>query len=80
MVSGLVTPDTIVIDKASRTVAEFTPGDQPGGPALSGRRAWPISSASASTSSAHSAPPVDIEAAFAIDGWYLLQARPITTP
>jgi hypothetical protein len=24
--------------------------------------------------------PVDIEAALAIDGWYLLQARPITTP
>jgi phosphoenolpyruvate synthase/pyruvate phosphate dikinase len=24
--------------------------------------------------------PVDIEAALADDGWYLLQARPITTP
>jgi len=23
---------------------------------------------------------VDIEAAHAVDGWYLLQARPITTP
>ena len=34
MVSGLVTPDTIVVDKAERAVIEFTPGDQPGGRAL----------------------------------------------
>src|SRR3954451_17706996 len=34
MVSGLVTPDTIVVDKPSGTVVESIAGDQPGGPAL----------------------------------------------
>ena len=32
MVSGLVTPDTIVVDKPSRTVTEFSPGDSGGRP------------------------------------------------
>ena len=54
MVSGLVTPDTIVIDKADRTVIEFTPGDQPGGAALTTRPS-PTSSICASTSSVRSA-------------------------
>ena len=34
MVSGTITPDTIVVDKGDRTVAEFTPGDSGGGPVL----------------------------------------------
>ncbi len=34
MVSGTITPDTIVVDKDDRAVAEFTPGDSGGGPVL----------------------------------------------
>jgi phosphoenolpyruvate synthase/pyruvate phosphate dikinase len=78
MVSGLVTPDTIVVDKADRTVAEFTPGDQPGGPALSDGALADLVGLCIDVEQAFGA-PVDIEAALATDGWYLLQARPITT-
>jgi rifampicin phosphotransferase len=79
MVSGLVTPDTIVIDKAGRTVTEFTPGDQAGGPALSDVALAALAGLCLDVERAFGA-PVDIEAALASDGWYLLQARPITTP
>jgi pyruvate,water dikinase len=79
MVSGLVTPDTIVVDKAERTVTEFTPGDHAGGPALSDQALADFIGLCLDVERAFGA-PVDIEAAFAADGWYLLQARPITTP
>ncbi len=79
MVSGLVTPDTIVIDKGDCSVTEFTPGDQPGGPALSGDALSELAGLCLDVERAFGA-PVDIEAALATDGWYLLQARPITTP
>ena len=79
MVSGLVTPDTMVIDKASCTVVEFTPGDQLGGPALSDASLADLAGLCLDVELAFGA-PVDIEAALAADGWYLLQARPITTP
>jgi rifampicin phosphotransferase len=78
MVSGLVTPDTIVVDKESAAVLEFTPGDSGDGPVLGdGVRdeLVPLSLGVERTFVA----PVDIEAAHASDGWYLLQARPITT-
>src|SRR3954469_2953356 len=78
MVSGLVTPDTIVVDKASGTVVAFTPGDQPGGPALSDRSLVDLVTLCREVERAFGA-AVDIEAALAPDGWYLLQARPITT-
>jgi len=78
MVSGLVTPDTIVVDKAGRTVTEFTPGDQPGGPALSDEAVADLVGLCLDVERAFGA-PMDIEAALAADGWYLLQARPITT-
>jgi rifampicin phosphotransferase len=78
MVSGLVTPDTIVIDKASGGVAEFTPGDFGGGPALADAVLSQLISLCLEVERAFGA-PVDIEAANAADGWYLLQARPITT-
>ena len=78
MVSGLVTPDTIVVDKASRNVAEFTPGDFGGGPALADSVLTELIGLCLDVERAFGA-PVDIEAAYATDGWYLLQARPITT-
>ena len=79
MVSGTVTPDTIVVDKADRTVVEFTPGDSGGGPALAGDVLAQLVALCLEVEAAFGA-PVDIEAAHAVDGWYLLQARPITTP
>src|SRR3954447_14848647 len=78
MVSGLVTPDTIVIDKPSGIVVESTSGDQPGGPALSDRSLVDLVTLCREVERAFGA-AVDIEAALAPDGWYLLQARPITT-
>jgi rifampicin phosphotransferase len=92
MVAGTITPDTTVVDKVTRTIIEFDPGD-----------AWEGGSAGASAGSEGGAGPVlapdvldelvavslevehrfglpvDIEAAHAGGRWYLLQARPITT-
>jgi pyruvate,water dikinase len=78
MVSGLVTPDTIVVAKADRSVTEFTPGDSRGGPALTEEVLAELIALCLDVELAFEA-PVDIEAAHAADGWYLLQARPITT-
>jgi len=79
MVSGLVTPDTIVIDKADRTVVDFIAGDHEGGPALAEDALAELIGLCLDAEGAFGA-AVDIEAALATDGWYLLQARPITTP
>src|SRR4051794_8103632 len=78
MVSGLVTPDTIVVDKATRAVSEFTPGDQPSGRALTETALAELVDVCLRADAAFGS-AVDIEAAFAAHGWYLLQARPITT-
>lgn len=78
MVSGMVTPDTYTIDRASRAVTQFEPGEDPLGRALAPEVLsalvdmcidveWKFGQA------------VDVEAAFAGERWYLLQARPITT-
>jgi phosphoenolpyruvate synthase/pyruvate phosphate dikinase len=79
MVSGMVTPDTIVVDKATRGVSEFTPGDSGSGPVLADDVRDELIGLSLDVERAFGT-PVDIEAAHADDGWYLLQARPITTP
>jgi pyruvate,water dikinase len=79
MVSGMVTPDTIVVSKADRAVVEFTPGDSGGGPVLDDDARDALVALSLDVERAFG-DPVDIEAALADDGWYLLQARPITTP
>jgi rifampicin phosphotransferase len=79
MVSGTVTPDTIVVDKSDRSVVEFSVGDSGGGPALSDDVLDELVALCLDVERAFGA-PVDIEAAHASDGWYLLQARPITTP
>jgi phosphoenolpyruvate synthase/pyruvate phosphate dikinase len=95
MVSGTATPDTIVVDKASGEVREFSGGDHAerlvatdggvtrvgdsaSGPALADAVLRDLISLSLGVERAFGA-PVDIEAAFARDRWYLLQARPITT-
>ncbi len=78
MVSGTVTPDTIVVDKSSRAVVEFAPGETGEGPALGKDALAELVDLCLDVERAYGA-SVDIEAAWATDGWYLLQARPITT-
>jgi len=78
LVAGTVTPDTIVVDKVARAVVEFTPGDSGGGPALDDAALGSFVGLCLEVEAAFGA-AVDIEAAHAADGWYLLQARPITT-
>lgn len=95
MVSGTVTPDTYVIDKATGAVLDFSSGDAgerlfatddgvartidpAGGPVLTSDVLQALVALSLDVERAFNA-PVDIEAAFARDRWYLLQARPITT-
>jgi rifampicin phosphotransferase len=95
MVSGMATPDAIIVDKASRELVEFSPGDTgerlisidggvtlvpdpASGPALTEPVLRELISLALDVERAFGA-AVDIEAAFARDRWYLLQARPITT-
>jgi phosphoenolpyruvate synthase/pyruvate phosphate dikinase len=95
MVSGMATPDSLVIDKATRDVHEFSRGDDgerlvakdggvtrvadpASGPALAEPVLRELVALSLEVERAFGG-PVDIEAAFARDRWYLLQARPITT-
>lgn len=78
MVSGTVTPDTYVVDKATRTVAQFEPGEDPLGRALADDVLLALVEMCLEVESRFGQ-PVDVEAAFAGGHWYLLQARPITT-
>lgn len=78
MVSGNVTPDTYVIDRASRTVAEFEPGETGVGDALMPAELADLVELCLAVEAGFGA-AVDIEAAIAGGRWYLLQARPITT-
>ena len=78
MVSGSVTPDTYVVDRASRTVVEFEPGEDPRGAALNRAALAALIDLSLDVEAGFGQ-AVDIEAAIAGETWYLLQARPITT-
>jgi pyruvate,water dikinase len=83
MVSGTVTPDTYVVDRASRAVVTFDPGADAHGrasgePALGAHTLNELIELSLAVE-ARFEHPVDIEAAIAGGTWYLLQARPITT-
>lgn len=95
MVSGIATPDTYVVRKATGGVIEFVAGgagerlvatddgvarvdDPSDAQALSEGILRSLVTLSLEVEKAFGA-PVDIEAAFARDRWYLLQARPITT-
>lgn len=78
MVAGTVTPDTYVIDRASREVITFEPGEDPRGRALAAEALRSLVDLCLQVE-ARFGQAVDIEAALAGDAWYLLQARPITT-
>lgn len=78
MVSGTVTPDTFVIDRASRAVTEYAGGDSGGGPAIEGAVLEELVELLLRVEGGFGA-AVDVEAAVAGGCWYLLQARPITT-
>lgn len=78
MVSGTVIPDTYVVDRASRMVATFEPGEDPRGAALDAPMLAALIRLSLDVE-ARFGWAVDIEAAAAGGSWYLLQARPITT-
>ena len=78
MVAGTVTPDTYVVDRASREVMTFEPGEDPRGRALEPEALRALVALCLDVE-AHFGQPVDIEAAIVGDAWYLLQARPITT-
>ncbi len=78
MVSGTVTPDTYVIDRATRSVVTFDPGEDTRGPALDPAALAALVELSLDVEAGFGQ-AVDIEAAIANGTWYLLQARPITT-
>ncbi len=77
MVAGTVTPDTYVVDKASRATLELEAGEDPTGPALDHVTLQGLVELALAVEAGFGA-PVDIEAAHAGGAWYLLQARPIT--
>jgi phosphoenolpyruvate synthase/pyruvate phosphate dikinase len=78
MVSGTVTPDTYVVDKAARAVVAFEPGEHASGRALEADVLGALIDLCLEVETRFGN-AVDVEAAFAGDRWYLLQARPITT-
>jgi pyruvate,water dikinase len=78
MVSGEVTPDTIVIDRATLEIVEYNPGDGGAGGALDGDAVADLADIAIAVERGFGG-PVDIEAAASGGTWYLLQARPITT-
>jgi pyruvate,water dikinase len=95
LVSGDATPETIVVERSSRTIVERTPGDH--GRRLFVRDGCPVAMPDPSLEpvlsdaaagdlagialdvEAEYGGPVDLEAAHLRDRWILLQARPITT-
>ena len=62
MVAGTVTPDTYVVDKASRSTIGFEPGEDPAGPALDAADLAAVVDVALAVESGFGA-PVDIEAA-----------------
>ncbi len=83
LVSGNVTPDEIVVDKESLRVASLTRGDgngRAGAPSvLSDRQLRDLATLSLHLEEQFGR-PIDIEAALAGERWFILQARPITSP
>jgi pyruvate,water dikinase len=77
MVSGTVTPDTFVIDKATHSISEFMAGDDLERP-LDQASLAAIVDLVLEVEGRYGA-AVDVEAAMRAGEWYLLQARPITT-
>jgi pyruvate,water dikinase len=81
LVSGIVTPDEIVLDKATLALANLTRGDgigpAPGGSVLSDSQLRNLATLSLRLEEQFGR-PIDIEAALAGERWFVLQARPIT--
>ena len=81
LVSGTVTPDEIVLDKASLALASLTRGDgigpAPGSTVLSDSQLRDLATLSLHLEEQFGR-PIDIEAALAGERWFILQARPIT--
>jgi rifampicin phosphotransferase len=78
MVSGTITPDTIVVDRQTGEVLEFFAGEHVGARVLSDADVAQLVELGLAVERDFGR-AVDIEAAFAGGSWYLLQARPITT-
>jgi pyruvate,water dikinase len=76
MVSGTVTPETIVVDRASGAVIERTLGDD-GGRALDDAQLRELVVLARRVEADYGL-GVDLEAAIGDGAWFLLQARPIT--
>jgi pyruvate,water dikinase len=76
MVSGTVTPDTYVIDKATLATVDFEPGETD--EALDAELLRELAALCLEVEAGFGR-AVDIEAAVTNRTWYLLQARPITT-
>ena len=76
MVSGMVTPDTYVIDKQTLSTVDFEPGE--GEEALDAPMLRELAGLCLQVEAGFGQ-AVDIEAAATGGTWYLLQARPITT-
>lgn len=78
MVSGTITPDTIVLDRASLEVVEHQPGDAANRSSLTMGQVRDLAALVLEVERAYGT-PIDVEAAFDGSAWFLLQARPITT-
>jgi len=78
MVSGTITPDTLVVEKPSAAIVEFVAGEGGSEPVLGSQAVAELVELSLAVERDFGR-PVDIEAARAGDRWFLLQARPITT-
>ena len=78
MVSGTVTPDTIVLDRASLEVIEHQFGDEASRPSLTMAQVRELATSVLEVERAYGT-AIDVEAAFDGSDWVLLQARPITT-
>jgi phosphoenolpyruvate synthase/pyruvate phosphate dikinase len=76
MASGTVTPDTIIVDRWSLDVLDYTPGEDES--AVGAAAITELVQQSLEVERQFGG-AVDIEAARAGGRWYLLQARPITT-
>lgn len=78
MVAGTMTPDTLVVDRATGAVVERTLGEGTGEPVLQAAALSELVELSLAVERDFGR-AVDIEAALTGRDWYLLQARPITT-
>jgi pyruvate,water dikinase len=77
MVSGEVTPDSYLFDKADRILRERHVASADGGEALNDDQLRALVALTLQIEEQFGS-PVDVEAALAGGRWYVLQARPVT--